>query len=163
MEGSKGSRIASLILRILTFILIFISLIINATNSKTFNKGDQNETTFKFKDVYSYRYLISTTIIGAVLSLLQIALNIYNVVTKSHRTLLFNMFSDKLLSYLLLSGASAGLGAGIDLRVGLKELVGNLLNSFFDKGNGSAAVLLLAFICAAVVSILSSLALIRKP
>ena len=55
MEGSKGSRIASLILRILTFILIFISLIINATNSKTFNKGAENETKFKFKDVYSYR------------------------------------------------------------------------------------------------------------
>ena len=55
MAASKGSRVASLILRILTFILIFISLIINATNSKTLNKGTENEAKLEFKNVYSYR------------------------------------------------------------------------------------------------------------
>ncbi|XP_022134193.1 CASP-like protein 4D1 [Momordica charantia] len=163
MAASKGSRIASLILRILTFVLIFISLLIIATNSKTVLKGTEAEAKVEFKDVYSYRYLTAAAVIGAALSLLQIALTLYHVVTKSDGTPFFDMFSDKLLTYLLLSGASAGLGAGIDLRSNYKDLVGNIFNSFFDKGSASAAILLLAFICSAVVSILSSLALVRKP
>ncbi|XP_038877614.1 CASP-like protein 4D1 [Benincasa hispida] len=161
--ASKGSRIASLILRILTFILIFVALLIIATNSKTVLEGTVNETKIEFKDVNSYRYLVAVAVIGGALSLLQIAFTIYHLVTKGDGTPLFDLFSDKLLSYLLLSGASAGLGAGIDMRVNFKELVGNFFNSFFDKGSAAAAILLLAFICAAIVSILSSLALIRKP
>ncbi|KAG6602371.1 CASP-like protein 4D1 [Cucurbita moschata] len=163
MAASKGSRIASLILRILTFILIFISLIINATNSKTLNKGTENEAKLEFKNVYSYRYLIAAAVIGGVLSLIQIILSIYHMVTKSEGTPLFYLFSDYLLSYLLLSSSSAALGAGIDMRANLKELFGTLFDSFFDQGSGAAAVLFIAFVCAAVVSILSALALIRKP
>ncbi|CAK9308805.1 unnamed protein product [Citrullus colocynthis] len=163
MAASKGSRIASLILRVLTFILIFISLLIIATNSKTILQGTVSETKVEFKDFYSYRYLLAAAVIGAALSLLQIALAIYSLVTKGEGTPLFDLFSDKFLSYLLLSAASAGLGAGIDLRVSFKELVGNFFNSFFDKGSAAAAILLIAFFCAAIVSILSSLALIRKP
>ncbi|TYK21753.1 CASP-like protein 4D1 [Cucumis melo var. makuwa] len=69
-----------------------------------------------------------------------------------------------LLAYLLLSGASAGFGAGIDLKVNIKELLeSNYYDSFFNKGNAGSAILLLAFICAAIVSLLSSLALIRNP
>ncbi|KAA0063369.1 CASP-like protein 4D1 [Cucumis melo var. makuwa] len=69
-----------------------------------------------------------------------------------------------MLAYLLLSAASAGLGAGIDLRVNVKLLLeDDYYNSFFDKGNAGSAILLLAFICSAIVSVLSSLALIRKP
>ncbi|KAL0540927.1 hypothetical protein IC582_020952 [Cucumis melo] len=162
--ASKGLRIASLILRILTFIFIFISLLIVATNSKTAFKGTELEKKVDFSDFNSYRYLIAVTVIGGALSLLQIAFNIYHLVTKGEGTPLFYVFSDQLLAYLLLSAASAGLGAGIDLRVNVKLLLeDDYYNSFFDKGNAGSAILLLAFICSAIVSVLSSLALIRKP
>ncbi|KGN51298.1 hypothetical protein Csa_008715 [Cucumis sativus] len=161
--ASKGLRIASLILRNLTFILTFISLLIVATNSKTvLIDGTVGEVKVKFNNVASYRYLVATAVIGGALSLLQIVFNIYHLITNGEGTPLFYMFSDQLLTYLLLSGASAGLGAGIDLRVNIKELLeGTYFNSFFDKANAGSAILLLAFVCAAIVSVLSSLALIR--
>ncbi|KGN51297.1 CASP-like protein 4D1 [Cucumis sativus] len=162
--ASKGLRIASVILRILTFIFIFISLLIVATNTKTVYKYTVNEHKVKFSDVNSYRYVVAATVIGGALCLLQIAFNIYHLVTKAEGTPLFYMFSDQLLTYLLLSAASAGLGSGIDLRANIKVLVdGDDYSSFFDKGNAGSAILFLAFICSAIVSVLSSLALIKKP
>ncbi|KAL0540926.1 hypothetical protein IC582_020951 [Cucumis melo] len=95
--ASKGLRIASLILRILTFIFIFISLLIVATNSKTAFKGTVSEIKVKFDNVTSYRYLLATAVIGGALSLLQIIFNIYHLVTNREGTPLFYIISDQVI------------------------------------------------------------------
>ncbi|XP_038877615.1 CASP-like protein 4D1 [Benincasa hispida] len=152
MEAKMGSKIASLVLRVVTFVFLLISIIVLATNSKTI--GDAK---FHFHNVNSYRYAITTIIIGGAFNLLQIALALYRLVTKTDGNLLFDFYGDKVLSYVLLSGAAAALGSGIDLKANLEVLA-----SFFDHGNAGAALLLLAFFCSAVVSVLSSLALSNK-
>uniref|UniRef100_A0A0A0KQW8 CASP-like protein n=1 Tax=Cucumis sativus TaxID=3659 RepID=A0A0A0KQW8_CUCSA len=63
-----------------------------------------------------------------------------------------------ILSYVLLAGAAAALGSSIDLKANMSEW-----SSFFDQGNAAAALLLLAFLCSAIISVLSSLALSNKP
>lgn len=68
------------------------------------------------------------------------------------------LFCCQVLSYFLLAGAAAALGSSVDLKANM-----DMLNSFFDQGNAAAALLLLAFLCSAIISVLSSLALSNKP
>ncbi|XP_022134262.1 CASP-like protein 4D1 [Momordica charantia] len=146
---TMGSKIASLVLRVVTFVFLFISIIVLATNS---------QGNIHFHNVNSYRFAMATIIIGGAFNLLQIALSLYYIISKSHGNLLFYFYGDKVLSYVLLSGAAAGLGGGIDLNANIEGM-----GSFFGKGNAAAALLLIAFLCSAAISILSSLALSNKP
>ncbi|KAI5346387.1 PREDICTED: CASP [Prunus dulcis] len=155
--SSVPSRLASLILRIITFILLLISLIVLGTNTM-----EINQSKLRFQDIYAYRYMLSTIVIGTAYSLLQLALSIQNVVSGQDGILLLDFFGDKLISNLLATGTCA-------LTVDTKRLtdadprfVSIDIRKFYDKAYALASLLLLAFCSTAMLSIISSYTLPKR-
>ncbi|KAG5051273.1 CASP-like protein 4D1 [Glycine soja] len=157
-SSSTGSRTVLLLLRVLTFVFLLIALILIAIVKQT---DDETGVEIKFNDIYAYRYMISTIIIGFAYNLLQMAFSIFTVVS-GNRVLsgdggyLFDFFGDKIISYLLISGSAAGFGVTVELGRGVPS------NSFMDKANASASLLLIAFLFTAVASTFTSFALPKK-
>jgi hypothetical protein len=65
----------------------------------------------------------------------------------------------QVVSYILATGAAAAFGATKELKTQLAGLGGD---KFFNKGYASASLLLLGFVCTAIVSVFSSYALPKK-
>ncbi|KAL5569090.1 hypothetical protein UlMin_025665 [Ulmus minor] len=151
-------RIANLILRVFTLVLLIIALIVLAINSKTLDLITGEEVELRFQDIYAYRYMLSAIVIGTAYTLLQLAFSIYHIINnaKDNVYLLFDFYGDKIISYLLATGAAAGFGLTKDMNeaIDISEL-----EDFYAKGYASASLLLLAFVCTAVLSVLSSYAL----
>ncbi|KAJ7975814.1 CASP-like protein [Quillaja saponaria] len=165
--NTRGSRTVVLILRFLTFVFLFSSLIVLATNTATVQFQDGTQAKFKFQDVYTLRYMLATIVIGFAYNLLQMAMSIYHVIKGNHllsgdAAYLFDFYADKVISYLLATGAAAGLGVSKDIHPILKEIVGLPLDSFFAKTNASASLLLLGFVTTAIASVFSSYSLPKK-
>ncbi|TKY64869.1 CASP protein 4D1 [Spatholobus suberectus] len=158
-SSSTVSRTVLLLLRVLTFLFLLIALILIAID--TYTDPDTGEKT-KFNDVYAYRYMFSTIILGFVYTFLQMAFSIFTVVS-GNRVLsgdggyLFDFFGDKIISYLLLSGSAAGFGFTVEL-----HRADNPLNSFTGKANASASLLLIGFLFTAIASTFTSFALPKK-
>ncbi|KAK7295714.1 hypothetical protein RJT34_18625 [Clitoria ternatea] len=158
-SSSTVSRTALVLLRLLTFVFLLIALILIAIDKQSDDAGNQ----IKFTDAYAYRYMISTIVIGFAYNLLQMGLSIFSMVS-GNRALngdggyLFDFFGDKIISYLLLSGSAAGFGFTIDLRRGDSSI-----NSFTEKANASASLLLFGFLFTAIASTFTSFALPKKP
>ncbi|XP_034704239.1 CASP-like protein 4D1 [Vitis riparia] len=155
------SPVAALVLRILTLISISISFIVLITNTTTLS-SDYGKVKLHFKDVYSYRYMVFTLVVGFAYTLLQIAFTIYQVcmgkrLSSGDGLYQFDFYGDKVVSYVLATGVGAAFGATIDL----KEASSGA-NKFFNKGSAAASLLLLAFLFTAVSSVFSSLALPKK-
>ncbi|CAJ1841413.1 unnamed protein product [Sphenostylis stenocarpa] len=154
---STVSKNALLLLRVLTVVFLLIALILIAIASVT----DDTGTKIKFSDFYTYRYMISTIIIGFVYNLLQMGFSIFTVVS-GNRVLsgdggyLFDFFGDKIISYLLISGSAAGFGLTVELSRGSPS------NSFTDKASASASLLLIGFMFTAIASTFTSFALPKK-
>ncbi|KAL7253143.1 hypothetical protein ACSBR1_007631 [Camellia fascicularis] len=158
------SPAVTLLLRVLTFVFLLISLIILTTNTATLSISF---STFKirFNDVYAYRYMLATIVIGIAYTLLQTVFTIYQLSTGNRlggdRLFQFDFYADKVMSYILATGAAAGFGATIDLK-SVFEGTSSSFDQFFNKGKAAASLLLLGFLCAAVLSIFSSLALPKR-
>ncbi|XP_004492135.1 CASP-like protein 4D1 [Cicer arietinum] len=164
-SSSAASRTVLLLLRVLTFVFLLIALILVAIDKETV-ESSIGEIEIKFKDIHAYRYMISTIVIGFAYNLLQLALSIFPVVS-GNRVLtgnggyMFDFFGDKIISYFLLSGSAAGFGASEDMHR-LFKAQDLPLNSFFEKGNASAGLLLIGFLFTAIASIFTSFALPKK-
>jgi hypothetical protein len=65
----------------------------------------------------------------------------------------------QVVSYILATGAAAAFGATKELKTQLAGLGGD---KFFNKGYASASLLLLGFVCTAILSVFSSYALPKK-
>ncbi|XP_062087318.1 CASP-like protein 4D1 [Humulus lupulus] len=152
MAKSAASKIASLVLRILTIVLLLISLVVLSTNSKTV-ETDLGVAQIRFKDILAYRYVLFTIVIGVAYSLLQLVFTIFEVIRSSEGNLVFDFYGDKIISYVLATGAGSGFGVTNDMKQ-LYEL-----GNFFEKSYASISLLFLGFICTAVLSVLSSYAL----
>ncbi|XP_004307526.1 PREDICTED: CASP-like protein 4D1 [Fragaria vesca subsp. vesca] len=158
---SASSRTASFILRILAFALSLISLIVLATNTVIVTDYDYNEAKFRFQDFYAYRYMLATIVIGTAYSLLQLVASICNAISGGEGMLVLAFFGDKFISYVMATGAAAGFGVTVDL----SRVTGGTgldMSNFFEKAYASASLLLLAFICTALLSIISAFALPRR-
>ncbi|KAK7340882.1 hypothetical protein VNO77_21599 [Canavalia gladiata] len=158
-SNSTVSRTAILLLRVLTFVFLLIALILIAINKLT---DEDTDTKVKFSDIYVYRYMISTIVIGFAYNLLQMALSVFAVVSGNRVLagevgLLFDFFGDKIISYFLLSGCAAGFGFTVELR-----RADSSINSFTGKANASASFLLFGFLSTAIASIFTSFALPKK-
>ncbi|XP_034699699.1 CASP-like protein 4D1 isoform X1 [Vitis riparia] len=99
-SGSKALAITSLVVRLLTLIFLLASLIVIATDSATM-KIDFTEVKIRFKNVYSYRYMVSVAVIGLAYTFLQIPFAVHYACTGkrlgAHDGLLkFEFFGDKL-------------------------------------------------------------------
>ncbi|XP_034699708.1 CASP-like protein 4D1 isoform X2 [Vitis riparia] len=125
-SGSKALAITSLVVRLLTLIFLLASLIVIATDSATM-KIDFTEVKIRFKNVYSYRYMVSVAVIGLAYTFLQIPFAVHYACTGkrlgAHDGLLkFEFFGDKVISYLLATGVGAAFGATFDLKKNLDDL-----------------------------------------
>nr|XP_023909295.1 CASP-like protein 4D1 [Quercus suber]XP_023926940.1 CASP-like protein 4D1 [Quercus suber]POE92467.1 casp-like protein 4d1 [Quercus suber]POF14619.1 casp-like protein 4d1 [Quercus suber] len=160
---SSASRIVTLLLKVFNFVLLLISLIVLTTNTAT---AYTEVLTFKvrFNDIYAYRYMLATNVIGFAYTLLQIAFSIFHIIMGNHLIsgdggALLDFYGDKVISYLLATGAAAGFGVTVDL----KETFGLFIDrSFYEKAYASASLLLLAFVCTAILSVISSYAVPKK-
>ncbi|EXC06045.1 hypothetical protein L484_009956 [Morus notabilis] len=163
MAKLAASCIVNLVLRVFVFVLLLISLILICTNTTTAKGTDVfAEQDFRFQDVIAYRYMLSSIVIGTAFVLLQLAFTIYNVIAKSEGNLLFDFYGDKIMSYVLATGAASGFGVTNDMQMLFNKLNIFLGDDFYAKSYASASLLLLATVCTAVLSVFSSYALIPK-
>ncbi|KAM4104506.1 hypothetical protein ACJW30_06G163000 [Castanea mollissima] len=163
---SSASHIVTLLLKFFNFVLLFISLIVLTTNTATAYTED---LTFKvrFNGIYAYRYMLATNVFGVVYTLLQIAFSIFHIMMGNHLIsgdggALLDFYGDKVISYLLATGAAAGFGVTVDLKATFDAIGLVIDKSFYEKAYASASLLLLAFICTAILSVISSYAVPKK-
>ncbi|XP_073129201.1 CASP-like protein PIMP1 [Henckelia pumila] len=151
--------VVALAVRVITFILVLISVIVMATNKIT--------SAANFSDFYAYRYMLAAGVIGMAYTLLQAALTVLYVTTGNKiggdGLSIVDFFGDKLVSYLLATGAAACFGLTVDLKR-ITDQGGNDsdTDNFLNKANASAAVLFIGFIFSAVSSIISCLSLPKR-
>uniref|UniRef100_A0A2N9FU29 CASP-like protein n=1 Tax=Fagus sylvatica TaxID=28930 RepID=A0A2N9FU29_FAGSY len=154
------SHIAILSLRGLSLVFPLISLLLLANNSPTY---EYNGSQYRFPAFESYSYMFSISIIGIGYTLLQtIAFVILQIMMKNDKYLVFAFYGDKAISYLLASAASAGIGASRDAHGVLDGTWQQRTESYTSKGFAAAVLLLPAFVCTAILSIISSYALPKK-
>ncbi|XP_016471251.1 CASP-like protein PIMP1 [Nicotiana tabacum] len=157
--GLSMSLVVSLVMRVLTFILLLISLIVIA--SASFDTFDIYgfPVTIKSNDFYAYRYMISADVIGMAYTLLLAVLTISHFI-KSGSSIgsglaYFEFYGDKVISFLLGTGAAAGLGLGVEFNKFLDS--GEDIQNFINMANAAASMLLLGSVCSTISSFISSL------
>ncbi|KAL0003071.1 hypothetical protein SO802_016852 [Lithocarpus litseifolius] len=154
------SHIAILSLRGISLLFLLLSFVILLNSGNTYKQDGQ---TYIFKKYQSYDYMFAASIIGIGYTILQtIGFVIFQIVMESHKFIIFEFYGDKVISCLLLSAAAAGLGAGIDGKSHLIDKSNDHFNNYLSKGFAAANLLLPAFICTGILSILSSYALPKK-
>ncbi|GKV52868.1 hypothetical protein SLEP1_g59424 [Rubroshorea leprosula] len=119
----RSHRLITLVLKPLTIIFLLAALVVLTTDTGTFDYFELDGECIHFndirsyKDIYSYRYLLGTCVIGMAYTLLQIVLSFYHISTgKLLSSPTFDFYGDKVLSYTLVTGAAAGFGATSDMR-----------------------------------------------
>ncbi|XP_059669189.1 CASP-like protein 4D1 [Cornus florida] len=156
------SSVVAPTLRVVTFISLMISLIILTTNTATLYINLEN-IKLRFNDVYAYRYMLATIVFGIAYTLLQTAFTIFQVSMGKRLggdgLYQFDFFGDKVMSYILATGAAAGFGVTIDLK---PFFLGSSINHFFNKASVAASLLLIVFLFTAVSSVFLSIALPKK-
>ncbi|XP_048326698.2 CASP-like protein 4D1 [Ziziphus jujuba] len=160
MAQTATSSICSLVLRIFTLVLLLISLIVLTTNTKTIEVSD-GSVRLRFSDVYSYKYVLAAIVFGTAYTLLQVGLSVFKVINGSDSNILFDFYGDKIMSYMLATGAAAGFGVTADMKQ-LFDASELYFHDFYDKAYASCSMLFFAFVCTAVLSVLSSYALPRS-
>ncbi|KAA8539451.1 hypothetical protein F0562_026143 [Nyssa sinensis] len=160
------SPVTAVLLRILTFVFLLVSLVILITNTVTLYLSIDSIdeiTKLHFKDVYAYRYMVASIVTGIAYTLLQTVFNIFQV-SMGKRVggvglYQFDCYGDKVMSYILATGASAGFGATIDLKSAFSL---GAADKFFNKAIVASTLLLLGFLSTAISSVFSSLALPKR-
>ncbi|XP_059316031.1 CASP-like protein PIMP1 [Lycium ferocissimum] len=159
-----------LAIRVITFIFLFVSLIVIATDSfDTFLYNDTFLYDIPVKvqstDFYAYRYMISADVIGMAYILLIVWLTISHVKSGSpidSGLAYFEFYSDKVILFLLSTGAAAGLGVTVESnRVKGDDITPDMKN-FLNIANASASLLFLGSISSFISSIISSLNVPKK-
>ncbi|KAI9083431.1 hypothetical protein K1719_034645 [Acacia pycnantha] len=145
-SNSTVKRSSLLLLRVIISVFLLIALILISITSQTVGGAK-----FKFTRVYSFRYMLGVIVIGLVYSLIQTSLAIFRIVSgddvfKGKIANIFHFYADQIISYLLATGAAAGLGASEDLHRIFDGTLNLNLDDFFAKANASASFLFIAFI-----------------
>ncbi|XP_073042030.1 CASP-like protein PIMP1 [Primulina eburnea] len=151
--------VVALAVRVITFILVLVSVIIMATNKIA--------GAVKFSDFYAYRYMLAAGVIGMAYTLLQAAFTVFYVSTGNKiggdGISVVDFFGDKVVSYLLATGAAACFGLTVDLkRINDQGIVDSDTDRFLNKANAAAALLFIGFIFSAMSSIISCLSLPKR-
>ncbi|KAF2318766.1 hypothetical protein GH714_010545 [Hevea brasiliensis] len=113
-----------------------------------------------FRDVNAYRYMVVTIVIGFAYTVLPMSFTLYHIATgnklmgdvKSY----LDFLGDQIISYILATGAAVGFGATKDMK-SIFAGSGNV-DEFFNKGYDSASLLLLGFVCTAILLVWKILA-----
>ncbi|KAM3324746.1 CASP-like protein PIMP1 [Capsicum chacoense] len=142
--------IVPLVIRFITFIFLLVSLIVIATNS--FDAFDIYGFPIKVEatDIHVYRYMISADVIGMAYILLLFVLTIFQVKSGSPidgGLAYFEFYGDKVILFLLATGAAAGLGLTVEYnRLMDKDNTTEDIQNFINIANASASLLLLGSI-----------------
>ncbi|KAK1587629.1 hypothetical protein Q3G72_015008 [Acer saccharum] len=173
MAFHKRTAISTLVLRILTLLSSIACIVLLVTDQVKF--GDGSKTTFK--DVIAYRYVLSTAVVGVTYTLVQLPFAL-NYAFKQKRLIRgellseFDFYGDKVVSLFLGTGVGAGFAVTFEFKDFLKDLFETLadfgfaelagefepkLDKFLDRGNIATGLLFVAFICTALLSVLSSI------
>ncbi|KAJ0037405.1 hypothetical protein Pint_22516 [Pistacia integerrima] len=121
---SKSILISVVVLRLLTLGLLAASIVLLYLDKFTLSGG----TKISFKDAIAYRYVIATGIIGFLYSLGQIPFALYHA-SKGKRLIRnrclpeFYFFGDKIIAFLLATGAGAGFAVTFELKKLLKDFI----------------------------------------
>ncbi|KAH0676815.1 hypothetical protein KY285_024616 [Solanum tuberosum] len=158
--------VGSLVMRLITFSFLLVSLIVIATNS--FDAFDIYGFPIKVDstDIHVYRYMISADVIGMAYTFLLIVLIFFQVKSGSpidSGLAYFEFYGDKIILFLLATGAAAGLGLTVEYnRLKDNDDTTQDIQNFINIANASASVLLLGSISSAISSIISSLNLPKR-
>ncbi|XP_054785859.1 CASP-like protein 4D1 [Prosopis cineraria] len=161
------SGIGLLVLRVMSMVVLVVALILISIDKGSEVSDDGERYKIKFNDLHSYRYMMVTIIIGFAYNFFQMALSIFHVVSGKRLIsgdfgYLLDFSGDEIISYLLATGAAAGFGATLDVHSTFTEFLNVHFDSFFNKANASASLLLAGFLFTATSSILASYALPKK-
>ncbi|PON32043.1 CASP-like protein 4D [Trema orientale] len=173
MDSTSSSKIswklaiATIVLRVITIALLSASFTIlndDVLGTKYYHTDDRNKT-LQFRDTAGYQYMVATIFLGIGHSVVQIVLAIYLLMRKNkdaNKLLLFQFYGDKVISYLLVSGAIGGYIATDDKGEFFGKTNHDQIDSNLNKSYTSATLLLLGFICTAVSSVVSSYTLPKR-
>ncbi|KAM6582552.1 hypothetical protein CsatB_009554 [Cannabis sativa] len=109
-------------------------------------------------------YMLSVIVFGLVYSLWRLGFSIYLFITNVKGYFLIDFYGDKIISYLLATGTAAGFAATKDVKTYFSQqfqfldLEDGELDGFCSMGYASASLVLIAFICTAMLSVMSSYA-----
>ncbi|TXG50942.1 hypothetical protein EZV62_023466 [Acer yangbiense] len=168
MAFHKKTAISTLVLRILTLLSSIACIVLLVTDQVKFSDGSKTS----FKDVIAYRYVLSTAVVGVTYTLVQLPFALYYAF-KQKRLIRgellpeFDFYGDKVVSLFLGTGVGAGFAVTFEFKdlsktladLGVAE-VGEFkskLDKFLDRGNIATGLLFVAFICMALLSVLSSI------
>ncbi|KAK6790338.1 hypothetical protein RDI58_014138 [Solanum bulbocastanum] len=158
--------VVSLVIRLITFSFLLVSLIVIATNS--FDAFDIYGFPIKVEstDIHVYRYMISADVIGMAYTLLLIVLIFFQAKSGSpidSGLAYFEFYGDKIILFLLTTGAAAGLGLTVEYnRLKDNDETTQNMQNFINIANASASVLFLGSISSAISSVISSLNLPKR-
>lgn len=152
-----------LFLRIVTLAFLVAGIVVlalnQAANITTSSNGNKVVSTLKFLHLASYKYIFAAIIISQTYITVQIVFSLCRLVTGIQRGLIiryFDFIGDKILTYLLATGAAAAFGASIDM-----EISGD--SSYLNQGKTAASLVLIAFFFSAISSVISSHSLPKHP
>jgi len=174
---SKAIPALVLVFRIFTLAACVGSGLVLVLDTVTDSDGEKSHS----YDIMAFRYVLSAAAIGAAYSTIQLPFNIYYA--RTNKRLIrhgcmpkFDFYSDKVVTLVLASGVGAGFAAAVELRKAFKLLLTVIalsqlatgddstsvpdigeFNDFFEKAIISSGILLVATVCMAVVSILTSI------
>ncbi|XP_073020843.1 CASP-like protein PIMP1 [Primulina eburnea] len=152
-----------LILRVLTLICLLVSLILLITANGTASLPGYGHEKVKFKDVQAFKYMCAAIVISIAYTLLQTTFTVILISSGSRFGgdvfVYVDFYGDKIVSYILITGAAASFGITQDLK-DLVDLLG--LTGFANTVNAAAALCTLGFLFTAILSVFSSMALPKK-
>ncbi|XP_060970380.1 CASP-like protein 4D2 [Cannabis sativa] len=106
------------------------------------------------------RYMLSVIVSGLVYSLWRLGFSIYIFIANVKRYFLIDFYGDKIISYFLATGTAAGLAVTKDLNAFFNQQLEDYeIDEFCSKGYASASLVLIAFLCTAILSVMSSYAI----
>ncbi|KAF5445577.1 hypothetical protein F2P56_034621 [Juglans regia] len=153
-DRTKVIAISSLILRILTLASIIASIVLLVTDKAIF-EGVQFGS---FKDLITYRYVLSIASISGAYTVLQLPFAVYYASTgkrliRNGYLPEFDFFGDKMISLLL----ATAVGAGFAVTIEIERSPGSGFKNFYTRANVATGVLLIGTVCMVLVSVLSSI------
>ncbi|XP_055804985.1 CASP-like protein PIMP1 [Solanum dulcamara] len=158
--------VVPLVIRGITFIFLLVSLIVIATDS--FDTFDIYGFPIKVEstDIHVYRYMISADVIGMAYTLLLVVLTIFQVKSGSpidSGLAYFEFYGDKIILFLLATGAAAGLGLTVEYkRLMDTDDTTQQIQNFMNIANTSASLLLMGSLFSVISSFSSSLNLPKR-
>ncbi|KAK9106630.1 hypothetical protein Syun_022641 [Stephania yunnanensis] len=174
---SKALPITNLVFRILSVGFLLVSAIVLGGNSLKISLNSILITA-SAKTIHAYKFGVVLSAFGILYGFLQLPFSIYQLCTAKHLIgfLHFTVYADKVMSYVLITGAAAVYGLTIDTKKFIDSLddvfvqsgssdlndIRSKYDTFSKRANAGATLLLIGFLCVTISSILSSLYLAKK-